>query len=173
MWMCWEPVHEQTHLGGLWRFPRALVLTEDVSGSHGWGAGSGTWFCTKRWRPGGRQDLASLRRQNQARSSRPAAAGGRAEQGSSTVSSSPTWQVPAMAAQWRQDPLQKGHLLVFPGLWLLQGWTLEKAGLGTTLSRASLLSNSAQLCLFSHATLGAGCLDCDTGSSWRRGCLIF
>lgn len=73
-----------------------------------------------------------------------------------------------------QDLLQRGRFQVFPGLRLPQGRTLEKAGLGTTFSRAScrpFLRKSALLCLFSHATICAGV--CDTGSSWRRGCLAF
>lgn len=128
MWMCWEPVHERMHLGGLSRLPRAIVLTKDVSGTAV--AGELGWHLAlyrrlgTGWQAGSHQfwvGLSSLRKQKQARSSRPAAAaaGGRAEKGGSVDSSSPGGQVQAAPAQRRQDPLQRGHFQVFPGLRLL------------------------------------------------------
>lgn len=100
------------------------------------GSWLGTQFCIECWGPGWqagsywfRVGLPSLRKQKQARSSRPAAAaGGRADKGGSVQ----THLHPGgkcRQLQFNGDLSREAAFRYFPGLQLRQGQTLEKAGI--------------------------------------------
>lgn len=181
-WMCWEPVHERTHLSGLWRFPRALVLTEDfygmaVAGELAWYPvlyrmlGSGVAGRLSRFRVG----LPSLRKQKQARSSRPAAAaGGRAEKGGSVQ----THLHPAGKCRQLQFNGELSREAAFRSSWGCsfrrdRPWrrlVSEKPSQGPPAGPFRVI-----LHCFAYFTCYdmCRCLACDRGSPRRRGCLAF
>lgn len=148
---------------------RGHLFSPRISLGRPWlGSWLGTQLCTERWGPGGRQALTGFELDYPVSGSKSKRAAPGLLLLLEAVLRRAALQTHLHSEGKRRQLQVNGdktlsreaaRFQVCLGLRLLQGRTLEKAGLGTTFSRAScrpFLSNSALLCFFSHATICAG-----------------